>query len=71
MTTIPVSRASLPRLDDRTVVTTLAAGACALVAVGALAQAGAVSVLVAAGIGVMLVSLLAALGLIATLEAVT
>ena len=60
---------TLPRLGDRTVVTTLAAAAAALVAVAALAQAGAVSVLVAAGIGVILVSLLAALGLIATLEA--
>lgn len=60
---------ALPRLGDRTVVTTLAAAATALVTVGALAQAGVVNVLLAAGIGVMLVSLLAALGLIATLEA--
>lgn len=57
------------RLGDRTIVATLAGAAVALMSAAVLLQAGKISTPVAAAIGVILVSSLAALGLIATCEA--
>jgi diguanylate cyclase (GGDEF)-like protein len=64
-----VHRVSLPRLDDRGVLATLAVAGGALLAVALMAQAGNVRTEVAAGIGVILVSVLAVVGFAATRRA--
>lgn len=64
-----VHRVSLPRLDDRGILATLAVAGGALLTVALMAQAGNVRTQIAAGIGVVLVSVLAVIGFAATRHA--